>query len=59
MKNYKEKKKVETIEGYVFEKDGKPLNKDGIVRSQFRQALRKAGLRKTLTPGNGKLNSER
>lgn len=50
MKNYKEKKKVETIEGYVFEKDGKPFNKDGIVRSQFRQALRKAGLRKTLTP---------
>jgi integrase len=43
-------KNMQTIEDYIFDKDGKPYNKDGIVRSQFRQAVRKGGLRKTLTP---------
>jgi integrase len=47
---YKSQKKAQSIEGYVFERNEKPYNKDGIVRSQFRLALRKAGLRKSLTP---------
>jgi integrase len=50
LKSYEEQKKVQGIDQYIFEKDGKPYNKDGIVRSQFRHALRAAGLRKTLTP---------
>ena len=50
LKSYRDAKTVQSIEDYIFEKDGKPYNKDGIVRSQFRQALRKAGLRKSLTP---------
>jgi integrase len=48
--NYREQKKVQSIGDYIFEKDGAPFNKTGIVRSQFKQALREAGLRTTLTP---------
>ena len=50
LKEYKADKETQSIEGYIFEKDNKPFNKNGIVRSQFKQALRKSGLRKTLTP---------
>lgn len=50
LQKYKTEKKVQSINDYIFEKDGDPYNKDGIVRSQFKQALRKSGLRKTLTP---------
>jgi len=50
LKSYWETKKVQAIDGYILERDGKPYNKDGIIRSQFRKALRGAGLRKTLTP---------
>lgn len=50
LKKYKESQTTHSIDGYIFEKDGKPYNKDEILRSQFRQAQRKAGLRQTLTP---------
>ncbi len=50
LNKYKTEKKVQSIDDYIFEKDCEPYNKDGIVRSQFKQALRKSGLRKTLTP---------
>jgi integrase len=46
---HKAKSKVHSIKGYVFERNGNPFRKDGIVRSQMRQARRKAGLRDTLT----------
>ncbi len=46
---HKSKSKVHSIKGYVFERHGNPYRKDGIVRSQVRQARRKSGLRDTLT----------
>jgi integrase len=50
LRKFRDQKKVMNVSGYLFERDGKPYDKTGIVRSQFRQALRAAGLRKTLTP---------
>jgi integrase len=47
---YRDQKKVQSIQDYIFDKDGQPFNKTGIIRSQFKQALREAGLRTTLTP---------
>ncbi|KPJ80225.1 MAG: hypothetical protein AMS17_20810 [Spirochaetes bacterium DG_61] len=49
LKCHKSKSKVLSIKGYVFERNGNPFRKDGIVRSQMRQSRRKSGLRDTLT----------
>jgi integrase len=50
LKSYNERVKTYHINGYVFERDGRSYRKTGIVRSQFKLAIRKAGLRDSLTP---------
>jgi len=47
---YRSEKKIQSLDDYVFDRNGEPLNTDGIVRSEFRRTLRRAGLRTTLTP---------
>ncbi len=49
LRDFRQNHPIEKINGYIFEREGKPLSGDGIVRSVFKRALRKAGLRSDLT----------
>jgi integrase len=48
--DYKQRLTSYRLDGFIFERDGKAYRKTGIVRSQFKQAVRKAGLRDSLRP---------
>ncbi len=50
LEQYINSKREQSIDGYIFERKGQPYVADGIVKNKFKQALRKSGLRKTLTP---------
>jgi integrase len=49
MEIYRDEKKVQTFEGFVFERKGTPMDRGGIVRTEFKRAIQKAGLRQSLT----------
>jgi len=50
LKEYKDSLSSYWLDGFIFERNGKAYRKTGIVRSQFKQAIRSAGLRDTLRP---------
>jgi integrase len=49
IETYRDEKKVQSVEGFVFERKGTPLGRGGIVRTEFKRAVQKAGLRQSLT----------
>lgn len=46
----KQKQKILDHSGYIFLKDGKLYRKAGLINYQFKKAIKKAGLRETLSP---------